>query len=238
MTAEKTVVAALSAVMADVQAIRKGQKNTAPNANYMFRGIDAVMNAVGPALRTHGVVIVPECVESHYRDVQTSTGKPSREATVTVTYRAYGPAGDSIIMQSAGEAMDSGDKGTPKAMSVAYRTLLLQALTIPTDEADPDSQTYERAPQPRREPRREPSAGGAATKTPEQRARAHMFALLADVGIGGQPNRDKALAFISQVVGRDVASSSELSDDGVQEVVQVLSDWKATGTNPMTGETT
>ena len=235
MTAEKTVVAALSAVMADVQAIRKGQKNTAPNANYMFRGIDAVMNAVGPALRTHGVVIVPECVESHYRDVQTSTGKPSREATVTVTYRAYGPAGDSIIMQSAGEAMDSGDKGTPKAMSVAYRTLLLQALTIPTDEPDPDSQTYERAAQPRREPRRE---SAPAAKTPEKRARDRMVALWADVGIGGQPNRDKALAFISQVVGRDVASSSEISDDEVQVVVQVLSDWKATGTNPMTGETT
>ena len=243
MTAEKSVVAALSAVMADVQAIRKGQKNTAPNANYMFRGIDAVMNAVGPALRTHGVVIVPECVESHYRDVQTSTGKPSREATVTVTYRAYGPAGDSIIMQSAGEAMDSGDKGTPKAMSVAYRTLLLQALTIPTDEPEPDSQTYERAAQPRREPRREsapdaPAKDGPPPKTPEKRARDHMFALLGDVGIGGKPNRDKALAFISQVVGRDVASSSEISDDEVQVVVQVLSDWKATGMNPMTGETT
>ena len=65
-----------------------------------------------------------------------------------------------------------------------------------------------------------------------------MFALLADVGIGGKPNRDKALAFISQVVGRDVASSSEISDDEVHVVVQVLSDWKATGTNPMTGETT
>ena len=150
-TTPLTVVAALSKVMEQVQAIRKGQKNSAPNAGYMFRGIDAVMNAVGPALRAHGVVIVPEAVTSHYRDVTTSGGKPSREATVTVTYRAYGPAGDSIVMQSAGEAMDSGDKSTPKTMSVAYRTLLLQALTIPTDEPDPDSQTYERAQHPRRD---------------------------------------------------------------------------------------
>ena len=41
--------------------------------------------------------------------------------------------------------MDVGDKGTPKAMSVAYRIVLLQMLCIPTDEPDPDSQSYERA---------------------------------------------------------------------------------------------
>jgi hypothetical protein len=42
--------------------------------------------------------------------------------------------------------MDSGDKATAKAMSVAYRTALLQVLCLPTDEPDPDSHTYERAP--------------------------------------------------------------------------------------------
>ena len=49
-----------------------------------------------------------------------------------------------------GESMDAGDKGTPKAMSVALRIALLQALCIPTDEPDPDTHSYERAaaPQP------------------------------------------------------------------------------------------
>ena len=41
-----------------------------------------------------------------------------------------------------GEAGDSGDKATPKAMSVALRTALLQTLMLPTDEPDPDSFTY------------------------------------------------------------------------------------------------
>ncbi len=145
MTEKLTVFEAWSKVMEDVQAIKKSQRNNAPNANYNFRGIDAVMNAVGPVLRKHGVFVVPETATASYRDVLTSTGKPSREATVMVHYRVYGPAGDSFPMCSPGEAMDSGDKGTPKAMSVAYRTVLLQALTIPTDEPDPDSQTYERA---------------------------------------------------------------------------------------------
>lgn len=143
MTDKPTVIQALAEVMGDVQAVRKDSRNAQQNFN--FRGIDAVMNAVGPALRKHGVVIVPIDVVPHYRDAMTTTGKPAREVTLVATYQVYGPAGDSILIQAPGESLDSGDKGTPKAMSVAYRTALLQALTIPTDEPDPDSQTYERA---------------------------------------------------------------------------------------------
>lgn len=142
MTDKPTVFAALSAVMADVQAVKKSDRNS--QQNYNFRGIDAVVNAVGPKLREYGVICVPIGVATTYRDVLTTTGKPSRECTVTARYRFYGPAGDFIDTEVPGEAMDSGDKGTPKAMSVAYRTLLLQALCIPTDEADPDSQSYQR----------------------------------------------------------------------------------------------
>lgn len=143
MTDKPTVHEALAAVMGDVQAVRKADRNS--QQGYAFRGIDAVVNAVGPVLRKHGVIITPTNVEAHYRDVTTSTGKPSRECTVLVQYRVYGPAGDFIDAMAPGESMDFGDKGAPKAMSVAMRIVLLQALCIPTDEPDPDSQSYERA---------------------------------------------------------------------------------------------
>lgn len=143
MTDKPTVHEALAAVMGDVQAVRKGDRNS--QQGYVFRGIDAVVNAVGPALRKHGVIVTPFKVDAHYRDVTTSTGKPSRECTVLATYRIYGPAGDFIEAMAPGESMDFGDKGAPKAMSVAMRILLLQALCIPTDDPDPDSQSYERA---------------------------------------------------------------------------------------------
>jgi len=142
-TDKLTITEALTLVMQDVQAISKRDRNDAQK--FMFRGIDAVMNAVGPALREHGVVILPVHVETAYRDVQTTGGKASKECTVIVTYRAYGPAGDFIEGQEPGEAMDWGDKGTAKATSVAYRQFLLHLFTIPTDEKDPDEYTYERA---------------------------------------------------------------------------------------------
>jgi hypothetical protein len=64
---------------------------------------------------------------------------------VKVTYTFIGANGDSIKATVVGEAMDAGDKATAKAMSVAFRTALLQALSLPTDEPDPDSSSYERS---------------------------------------------------------------------------------------------
>jgi len=139
---QPTVHQALSKVMEAVQAVRKDSKNQVQRFN--FRGIDAVMNAVGPALRKYGVTILPEDVDVHRSNGTTSNGKQTAEVVLKVTYRVYGPGGDSIHGRVAAEAMDFGDKAIAKAMSVAYRTFLLQALTIPTDEPDPDSESYER----------------------------------------------------------------------------------------------
>lgn len=141
--AKLTVIEALSAVMEDVQAVKKGDRNTQQNFN--FRGIDAVVNAVGPALRKHGVVVVPTGTSWESERYQTKSGAQMRGVTLTVSFRFYGPAGDFIDAQASGESSDSGDKAMPKAHSVAYRTLLLQALCIPTDEPDPDAQSHERA---------------------------------------------------------------------------------------------
>lgn len=144
MSEHPSVIQALAAVMAEVQAVGKDGHNS--SQNYAFRGIDGVMNAVGPALRKHGVVIVPTVLDSNYRDVEVGKNRTlMREVTVTVMYTVHGPAGDEITGVVCGESMDSGDKGTAKAFSVAYRTFLLQALTIPTHQTDPDEQSYERS---------------------------------------------------------------------------------------------
>ena len=146
----KSVFEALGAVMEDVSAVGKKDRNT--QQGYDFRGIDAVINAVGPAFRKHGIIPTPLKSEAKYRDVLTINGKPSRECTVTVTYRFHGPAGDYIDCEVPGESMDFGDKGAPKAMSVAYRIALLQVLCIPTHEPEPDAQSYERAAAPQWDP--------------------------------------------------------------------------------------
>lgn len=143
-----TVCQAMSAVMEEVRSVGKNDRNS--SQGFKFRGIDAVVNACGPALRNHGVVVVPIVLEHTYGTVTTGRNNTVMgHALVKVEYRFHGPAGDHISAIVMGEAFDSGDKATTKAMSVAFRTALLQALALPTDDADPDASSYERsAPEP------------------------------------------------------------------------------------------
>jgi len=137
---------ALSAVMAQVQAVGKDGKNA--SQGFSFRGIDAVVNAVGPALRTHGVIVLPRVLRSEHGEFSTNKGTVMHTALLEVEFTFVGPAGDTLSCSAMGESADAGDKATAKAHSVALRTALLQALCIPTDEPDPDSTSYERAPAP------------------------------------------------------------------------------------------
>ena len=140
-----SITEALSAVMVDVQAVAKKDRNT--HQNFDFRGIDAVVNAVGPALRKHGVVVVPEVQDVAYEKVTTTNNKPATACRLVVSYTFH--KDDSYLSCTvAAEAWDHGDKAAPKAMSVAFRTALLQALALPTDEPDPDAHSYEQTTQP------------------------------------------------------------------------------------------
>jgi hypothetical protein len=138
-------------VRQEVGTVRKGDTFTG-GASYSFRGIDRVLNAFGPATLRHGVNVVPVKVEASYRDTESSNKKPTRECTVLVTYRIYGPMGDYFETQSAGESLDVGDKGTPKALSTALRSLLLLGGLIPSTDPDPELSTIERGEAPVRTP--------------------------------------------------------------------------------------
>jgi len=139
-----TIAQSLSEIMKAVGAIAKNDKNTSQGFN--FRGIDSVVNAVSPALQKHGVIVVPHVEDYEYATVEIGRNRTAMgHVKVKVTYTFIGQAGDAISATVVGEAMDSGDKATAKAMSVAFRTALLQALCLPTDEPDPDSNSYERS---------------------------------------------------------------------------------------------
>ena len=144
-TGHSTVIELLARVMADISHVGKDGYNKAQSFN--FRGIDAVLNAVGPAFRKHGIVPKPILKDVSYEDILVGANRtPMTRCTVRVKYRFKGPGGDFEDVTVPGEAFDSGDKGTAKAMSVAYRIALIQLLALPTTEPDPDESSYERAP--------------------------------------------------------------------------------------------
>lgn len=130
----------------NVGSVAKKERNNSQNFN--FRGIDAVVNAVAPVFNELGIINVPEVTEHEYEQVTVGAKQSVMgHVQLIVKYTFYGPEGDSIVATVAGEAMDAGDKACAKAMSVAYRTALLQVLNLPTDEPDPDATSYTRAAQ-------------------------------------------------------------------------------------------
>lgn len=166
-----TVVQALSLVMADIGAVAKSGVNQ--TQKFYFRGVDAVVNAASPAFRRRGVVVVPELLEKSRTSSQTKSGSTLNVVEVTVKYTFHGPAGDTVSAVVAAEAFDSGDKATAKAMSVAFRTALLQTLALPTDEADPDEDNYDHVVQTAA-----PAAGaGQAAAAPPSQAQEFAAAI-------------------------------------------------------------
>lgn len=140
------IIELITKVMNDAGAVRKQDFNT--HQKFNFRGIDAIINAVSPALRKHGVIIFPEVLNAEYESVQVGQNRtPMGCARLLVKYTFAAPDGSIIETVVAAESMDSGDKATPKAMSVAFRTALIQTLCLPTDETDPDADTFVRSPE-------------------------------------------------------------------------------------------
>lgn len=138
-----TAVESIAGVMARVSGVAKADRNEAQRFN--FRGIDAVVNAIGPALREVGGIVVPHVLDKVYERGVTKSGTPTVEVFLTVEFAWYGTdGGEPVKGVVAAEAMDTSDKATAKAMSVALRTFLLQTLMLPTDEKDPDAEYHER----------------------------------------------------------------------------------------------
>lgn len=140
-----TIFELLGRVMDDIEPVAKKTKHQ--QQGFMYRGVDDVTIAADDALTKHGVIgPVPYTESVVYESTEVGKNRtPTRIAQVMVKYRLYGPRGDYVETQVPGEAMDSGDKSTPKAMSVAYRIALLQMLRIPTGEKDPTAENYQRS---------------------------------------------------------------------------------------------
>lgn len=118
---------------------------------YQFRGIEAALQAFGPATLRHGVNVLAVGMVAAYRDTKSKGGSLMRECTVTVTWQIMGPLGDSLpLLQSAGESLDTGDKGTAKAQSLALRALLINTGLIPTGAVEPEAAHVERGEAPTR----------------------------------------------------------------------------------------
>lgn len=141
------IYAKMSAVMRDVGAIGKDQKNQAQG--FKFRGIDQFVNALYPALTRHGVFLSPRSVNytQELKEVTRSNGKAGvdKHVSLMMEYTFYAEDGSSVTIGPVpAEGLDSGDKATNKALSAALKYALIQTFSIPTEDmAEADLETPE-----------------------------------------------------------------------------------------------
>lgn len=142
------VYTAIAAVMSDLakDGIAKDSKNE--QQGYKFRGIDAVYNALSPILSRHNLCMLPRILTRNVTERTTQKGGVLFYVIVEAEFDLISAEdGSKHTVRTFGEAMDSGDKATNKAMSAAYKYAAMQTFAIPTEgDNDADTTTHEVVP--------------------------------------------------------------------------------------------
>lgn len=152
------VYAAINAVQSDLakEGITKSRRNQQQGFN--FRGIDDVFNALSPLLAKHGLCILPRILKRECVERQTHKGGTLFYVTVEAEFDFVSANdGSTHTVRTFGEAMDSADKATNKAMSAAYKYAAFQAFAIPT-EGDNDADAHTPQPAPKQPAKPAPQA--------------------------------------------------------------------------------
>lgn len=141
-----SVYKAINAVQSAISktGIAKDRTNS-QGSGYKFRGIDDVYNALAPLLAEHGLCVIPRMLKRECVERQSKNGGALFYVTVEAEFD-FVAASDGTIhtARTFGEAMDSGDKATNKAMSAAYKYAAFQTFAIPTEgDNDADAHTHD-----------------------------------------------------------------------------------------------
>jgi hypothetical protein len=145
----KAVYTAIKHVMEDMARLGVGKNQTNSQQNFRYRGVDDVMDALAPSLSKHGLIIVPHVSDRITTERESRSGGTLFHTLLKIDYDfiCVNDGSEQHVGPIYGEAMDSGDKATNKAMATAYKYACIQTFCIPISGDDPDSQSHEIAAQ-------------------------------------------------------------------------------------------
>lgn len=136
------IFAQLHAVMSEIGSIKK--EKSGQGISYKFRGIDQVYENLQPLLIKHQVIILPtQTTNIQYSEAETKSGGVLNYCRLVQVYTFFSCSDDSwVAAELPGEAMDSSDKSTNKALSAAFKYLSFQGFCIPVTDADDADGSY------------------------------------------------------------------------------------------------
>lgn len=144
------VYAAIAEVMGELAKVGIGKNNKNQSQGYKFRGIDDVYNALAPQLARARLLVLPRVLNRTVTERETKNGGVLFYVVLDVEFDFVSALdGSKHTVRMIGEAMDSGDKASNKAMSAAYKYACMEAFCIPTEgDNDADSVTHEVSAKP------------------------------------------------------------------------------------------
>jgi len=145
MESVPAVYTAIAAVQGELAKVGISKDNVNQQQKYKFRGIDDVYNVLSPMLSKHGLCILPRMLSRDVVERKSGNGNALFYVTVEAEFDFVAVSdGTKHTVRTFGEAMDSGDKATNKAMSAAYKYAAFQAFAIPTEgDNDADGTTHQ-----------------------------------------------------------------------------------------------
>lgn len=144
-----SLYAKLHAIMCETESIEKNLEVGFGNNKYKAVGEASVLNAIKPLLKKHGIVLFPVKIEHEERldTFNTKNGETVRPMTqIIATYKIVDTeTGESELLQSIGNGVDTQDKASGKAMTYAYKALIQKTFMLfsgeDTDNEHSDSIT-------------------------------------------------------------------------------------------------
>jgi hypothetical protein len=133
---------------------------------FWFRGIEDIQNALAPLLVKHQVCIIPTFANRRTDQYLSRNGGKIFSTVVEGVFDLVSAKdGSRVRVTIPGEAMDTGDKSTNKAMSMAMKYASLLTFCIPTVGEDADAIAHDLKGAPDTDPETGPTGASNGAKT-------------------------------------------------------------------------
>jgi len=137
------VYRAITAITAAMSRDGVPKAHTNLDDQYAYRSIDDLLGRLAPLLAKHRLCVLPRILKRQGSDRLGDGHWALTSVHVVVAYDLVSSHdGSRHTIRASGEALDTSDKATAKAMSAAYKSAMLQTFCVPVtgrDDADAKS---------------------------------------------------------------------------------------------------
>lgn len=204
------IYGAIVNIMREIEAVPKAKKNV--EQGFLYRSVDDVMVEVHDLMAKHGVFVIPSVVSVDDGQKTMKSGAVWTYVKQTIEFAFYATDGSFVTAKVRGEGLDSGDKGSNKALAVALKYALTQVFMIPTeDDKDPDAHTA-------------PEVKASATRAPAQTI---STAQMGKLGVLANKELGQSNLWLSQVIIKAFPGKKtlpELTKNEASALIQKLED--------------